>query len=123
VIRGEKDETGILTVRTHRGESEVLSEESGTVTIEAHKVLMSEVAVSSLGDSMSIDVSEAGESEAGPYDFNGDGLIDDADIGPVSDVWNACEGDAAYNSLYDLDEDGCISVLDIMAIVNSDSAP
>jgi len=52
------------------------------------------------------------------YDFNGDGKIDDAAIARVSTIWNKCNGDAEYDPFFDLDEDGCITVLDIMRVVN-----
>jgi hypothetical protein len=58
-----------------------------------------------------------------PYDFNGDGKTDDSDIAIVSALWNKCEGDPEYNPFYDLDDDGCISVLDIMPVVNSKNIP
>ena len=43
-------------------------------------------------------------------------MIDDADIERVSGIWDSCEGDAAYDPFYDLDGDGCVSVLDIMSV-------
>ncbi|WP_337833622.1 DUF4114 domain-containing protein [Desulfonema magnum] len=119
VIRGEEDESGILTVRKHQGEDEVLSEETMSLDIEAHQVLISDVEVASSRDGLDIDVTEAGESEAGPYDFNGDGVIDDSDIEKVSSVWNICEGDEGYVPFLDLDDDGCITILDIMPVANS----
>ncbi len=119
VIRGEEDESGVLTVRKHRGEDEILSEETMTLDIEAHQVLISDVEVASSDDGLVIDVDDAGESEAGPYDFNGDGIIDDSDIEKVSSVWNICEGDEGYVPFLDLDDDGCITILDIMPVVNS----
>nr|WP_276571910.1 DUF4114 domain-containing protein [Desulfonema magnum] len=119
VILGEEDESGILTVRKHQGEDEVISEETMSLDIEAHQVLISDVDVASSGESLVIDVADAGESEAGPYDFNGDGIIDDSDIEKVSSVWNICEGDEGYVPFLDLDDDGCITILDIMPVVNS----
>jgi len=122
VIQGSEDESGVLTVRKHQGEDEILSEETMTLDIEAHQILVSDVEVASSGDGLIIDVADAGESEAGPYDFNGDGIIDDSDIETVSSVWNVCEGDEGYDSFIDLDDDGCITILDIMSVVSSDAA-
>jgi len=63
-----------------------------------------------------VPVSESGEPLN--YDFNGDGKIDDADRGMVSEIWNKCKGDAEYDPFFDLDDDGCITVLDIMQVGN-----
>jgi hypothetical protein len=112
VIRGEEDGSAILTVRRHRGESEILSEESESLSLEAHKVVVSELR----SDGADVVIGAAGESAAGPYDFDGNGVIDDADIERVSGIWDSCEGDAAYDPFYDLDGDGCVSVLDVMSV-------
>ncbi|MDM8548892.1 carboxypeptidase regulatory-like domain-containing protein [Desulfobacterales bacterium HSG2] len=123
VIRSEQDEDGLLTVRKHRGRDGILSEESGSVTLGAHETLVTDVAVYDAGDGIGIDVSQADESPAGPYDFDGNGEIDDEDIEAVSVLWNICDGDEGYKPFYDLDDDGCVTVLDIMSVVNSKSAP
>ncbi|MDM8548893.1 hypothetical protein QUF72_02400, partial [Desulfobacterales bacterium HSG2] len=119
VIRSEQDEDGLLTVRKHRGRDGILSEESGSVTLGAHETIVTGVAVYDAGDGIGIDVSQADESPAGPYDFDGNGEIDDADIEAVSVLWNICDGDEGYVPFYDLDDDGCVTVLDIMQVVNS----
>ena len=119
VIRSEQDESGTLTVRKHQGKDGILSEDSENVTLGAHETLVTDVAVYDAGDGLGIDVSQADESPAGPYDFDGNGEIDDTDIGAVSALWNVCEGDDGYVPFYDLDGDSCITILDIMRVVNS----
>jgi hypothetical protein len=57
------------------------------------------------------------------YDFDGDNDIDDDDIERVYRIWNKCEGDPEYDRAYDLDDDGCITVLDITPVVNSKYVP
>ena len=119
VIRGATDETGHLSVRKYSGKNSTLSEESGTVTLGAHETLVSNMTIYDTGDGFGMDVGQAGESPAGPYDFNGNGVIDDADIEAVSVLWNICDGEQRYEPFYDLDNDGCVTVLDIMQVVNS----
>lgn len=121
VIRSAEDETALLRVKKHQGNA-VLSEESEEVEIKAHGVLVSDISVFSSGDGLDIGIGGAAESPAGSYDFNGDGIIDDADIHRPYAVWNTCEGDADYDPFYDLDGDGCISIMDIMPVVNGKSA-
>ncbi len=128
VLLGAKDETLSCTVRGHRGETEILSEETKSIRINAHRVLRAEVSVSSDGKGMEIAVGEfeTPVSEDGKllyYDFDGDGKTDDSDIGKVSSRWNAVEGDEDYDPFYDLDEDGYIGILDIMPAVSSKSVP
>ncbi|QTA90843.1 DUF4114 domain-containing protein [Desulfonema magnum] len=119
VIRSTEDENGLLTVREHVGEDEILSEDRGAVTLGAHETLVTDMAVYDDGDGIEIDVGQAEESPAGPYDFDGNSVIDDADIEAVSLLWNVCDGDEGYDPFYDLDDDGCITILDIMPVVNS----
>jgi hypothetical protein len=121
VIRSAEDETALLRVKKHQGNA-VLSQESEEVEIEAHGVLVSDISVSASGEGLNIGIGGVAESPAGSYDFNGDGLIDDADFQPAYEMWNACDGDADYDPFYDLDDDGCITVLDIMPVVNGKSA-
>jgi hypothetical protein len=120
VIRSEEDENALLTVTTHRGEDEILSEESGTVTLEAYQDVESDISVYETEDGFEIDVTQqADESPANPCDVDGNGVIDDADIEAISALWNICQEDEGYVSSYDLDNDGCITILDIMRVVNS----
>ncbi len=62
---------------------------------------------------------ETPEGNALTYDFDGNGRIDDADISRISSVWNSCQDDPGFDQFFDLDNDGCITVLDLMTVVNS----
>jgi hypothetical protein len=52
-------------------------------------------------------------------DFNGDGVVDLADIVMMLPAWNTTVGDALYDPLYDLDADGDIDLADIMTVVSN----
>lgn len=120
VLQGSEDETGTVTFTKRQGEEIILSQDTQTFDVEAHRTISADVTVDSAeGD---ISVSTVDEPEAGPYDFDNNGVIDDADIGNVSALWNVCEGDEGYEPFFDLDDDGCVTVLDIMSVVNSRSA-
>jgi hypothetical protein len=56
-------------------------------------------------------------------DFDGDGSCHDNDIENISSLWNTCIGDQDYDAFFDSDNDGCITVLDIMPVVNGKTAP
>jgi hypothetical protein len=50
--------------------------------------------------------------------------VDDQDIEKVHLIWNICwedEDNQDYDPFYDLDDDGCITILDITPVVNSKS--
>ncbi|OQY56542.1 MAG: hypothetical protein B6245_18230 [Desulfobacteraceae bacterium 4572_88] len=51
-----------------------------------------------------------------PHDFDGDDEIGDDDIDKIADLWNTCQGDEGFDPFYDLDDDGCITVPDIMRV-------
>ncbi len=117
VIRSAEDGEALLAVTHPLNEGS--SEDSETVMLGAHETLVTDVAVYDAGDGLGIDVGQADESPAGPYDFDGSGRIDDTDIEAVSALWNVCQGDEGYLPFYDLDDDGCVTILDIMRVVNS----
>jgi hypothetical protein len=52
------------------------------------------------------------------YDLNSDGVVNDLDIDEVVQAWGIKKGDLEYNSSYDFDNSGEITVVDIMKIVN-----
>ena len=60
-------------------------------------------------------VRDAGQSSL-PADVNGDCVVDIVDIMLVAARWGAHDGDANYDSLYDLDHDGDIDIVDIMEV-------
>lgn len=117
LLRGEKDEEVLLNVRKHRGENEIVSEETKTIRLEAHKTVLNEVSTASSADGLLIDVGEFENSL--PYDTDGNGVIDDSDIQSISSVWNRCEGEEGYVPFFDSDGDGCITILDIISVVSA----
>jgi hypothetical protein len=116
VLRSADEQSGLLTVRKHQGTDEVLSETGETVTVEAHGTVKAEVAVSDTGVESGVEIGNA--AEGARHDFNGDGVINDDDIEITAELWNKCKGDAGYDPFFDLDDDGCITVLDIMKVGN-----
>jgi len=122
VARSATGSTGYLSVRKHRKKGGIVSEKGEMISIGAHGTLVSDVQIHASGGDMSIDMSAVEESPAGPHDFNGDGIVDDADIKMLSSIWNTCEGDEDFDVFFDLDNDGCITILDITPVVNSSSA-
>ncbi|WP_207683030.1 DUF4114 domain-containing protein [Desulfonema magnum] len=114
-----------LEVKGWQGKSELLAKEEPFV-IEPHQVLTTTVSATAFVEEMTIDFAapelpKAADGTPLAYDFNGDGSTDDEDIEKVSALWNLCEGDREYDAFFDLDDDGCISVLDIMPVANSKS--
>ena len=51
-------------------------------------------------------------------DFNGDGVVDVADIQQVASRWNCQLGDGCYDDDYDVDNDGDIDIVDIMLVTS-----
>ncbi len=114
VIRGKDEGTGLLKV-TAMGDQQLMAEETTPVEVRANHTLKADISVS---DKKDIQLGEVAESLAGPYDFNGDDRVDDADIRRVSARWNVCQGNEYFDAFFDLDDDGCITILDIMRVVN-----
>ena len=109
-----------LEVKGYKGDSELAAKEI-PFTIGAHETFTTTVSADDFLDSTVIDfgtpdvpVGESGEPLI--YDFNGDGAVDDADIEAVTTRWNICKGKENYDPFFDLDGDGCITVLDIMQV-------
>ena len=109
-----------LEVKGYKGNSELAAKET-PFTIGAHETFTTVISADDFLGSTVIDfgtpdvpVSESGEPLN--YDFNGDGTIDDADIIRLSSIWNKCKGDAEFDPFFDLDNDGCITVIDIMQV-------
>jgi hypothetical protein len=49
-------------------------------------------------------------------DFNGDNVVDDADIQQVANCWGCQFGDGCYDDTYDMDNDDDIDIMDIMLV-------
>jgi sugar lactone lactonase YvrE len=127
VLRSAVAQTCELTATTYFGDTEI-SSETITVAIEDHQVLKADVPVLAFGDGPSVEFGEfeiPTDADGNPlfHDFDGDGDIDDEDIARVYSLWNICEGDPLFDPFYDLDDDGCITILDITPVVNSKYVP
>jgi len=122
VLRASENGTGHLTVKGYEGYAETGSE-SEAVELEVHQVLRSDLLAYSdeelIVDFGQPEIPTASDGTPLLYDFDADGRIDDKDIGRVSSLWNTCEGDPGYDPFFDLDDDGCLTILDIMRVVNS----
>lgn len=124
VLRGLKDETGLLTIKQHQGNTEIFSD-SKEISVESRQVLRSDLSLSLSGDVRFGEVEVPANADGGPlrYDFDADGRVDDDDINQVASLWNTCEGDREYNPFYDSDNDGCITILDIAPVSNGKYVP
>ncbi|HMQ15063.1 MAG TPA: hypothetical protein PKC49_03740, partial [Phycisphaerae bacterium] len=48
-----------------------------------------------------------------PGDLDGDGHVNQADLGILLASFGKCEGDAGYNPVADIDGDGCVGQGDL----------
>jgi len=124
VLRGLGNRPGSLTVRKHLGLAE-LSADTTEIRPEAHQVLTANISVSASDDSEAVisigEIAVPTAEDGTPlcHDINGDNKIDEEDIEMVTSRWNSSEGTPEYNPYFDFDDDGFITILDIMAVVNS----
>jgi PKD repeat protein len=114
--------SGSLTVNGYEGYAE-LSADTKSVDTEPHLPLRAELSASQgmppyLGE---FGIPAAPDGTPLIYDGDGDGDIDDDDIERVYSLWNVCDDDPEYDAFFDLDDDGCITILDIMPLVNGKS--
>ncbi|OQX27584.1 MAG: hypothetical protein BWK80_04495 [Desulfobacteraceae bacterium IS3] len=119
LARGMKTESATLTVKVYQQDAEIFSE-TKEIGVKAHQVIVSVVSTDS---NLSVDFKTPAvttDAAGNPlyHDFDGDGDIDDTDVEKVSALWNVSKGDACYDAFYDLDDDGHISVLDIMRVAS-----
>ena len=125
VLHGAEDGVCQLSVTEYKGLSEIFSE-TKAVRIGPGQVLRSGMSVDTdlaVADFSDPEIPSDAEGKPLVYDFDGNGTTDDSDIAKVSVRWNAALGDENYDPFYDLDGDGYIGILDIMAVVNSKSVP
>ncbi|QTA88132.1 DUF4114 domain-containing protein [Desulfonema magnum] len=125
VLRGTKDGIAHLTVKASQGE-EIFSQRTDAVEVNAHQVLTTYgwvLAEEGIVDFGVPEMPTDGDGNPLFYDFDGDGDIDNDDIERAVSLWNKSEGDPEYDVFFDLDDDGYISVLDIMPVANSKSMP
>jgi hypothetical protein len=109
-----------LEIKGYQGDTELMVKEE-PFTIGPHEVFTTTVSASLFmnGGEISFEIPELTLA----CDFDGDGSCHDNDIENISSLWNTCIGDQDYDAFFDSDNDGCITVLDIMPVVNGKTAP
>ncbi|GEM_PF-4317566 len=123
MLRGATGEPRNLTVKGHEGNAEI-SSDMKEAAMEAHKIFTSDLTASSSGGSLTVVFGELKEHTAPDgtplhYDFDLDRDIDDSDVKKVLSRLGASVGDQNYDPVYDLDDDGCIELPDLMTVKNS----
>ncbi len=120
ILRSAGEETGNLTVTAYTGTTEMTSE---TKPVGTGHLLRSDLSVSSdpgqAADFTEPDIPRTDDGTPLTYDIDGNGKIDDADIEQFAFRWNVCQGDPEFEPFFDLDDDGCVTVIDLMTVVNS----
>jgi hypothetical protein len=101
VIQGAKTETCQLSVKDALGNLREIQ-----VNTELHQVFATSTALETPTASTS-------------YDFNGDGVVDNTDVELLVKHWNSCRGQQKYDAFFDVNDDGCITVADIMTVLNA----
>ncbi len=101
VIQGVKAETCLLSVKDSQGNLKEIQ-----VDTALHQVF---------GTSTALETPTASAS----YDFNGDGITDNTDVEMLVKHWNSCRGQQKYDAFFDVNDDGCITVADIMTVLNA----
>jgi len=112
-----------LELKGFKGKTEISSQET-PFTIEPHQTLVTFVSAEDFLDFGTVEfdaptVPLSFEETSLLFDFDADGDTDDADIAKISAIWNSCAGDEKYDQFYDLDGDGCITVMDIMQVTTN----
>jgi len=116
VLQGAENDSLNLTIAEHIGDN-IVSSVTKSVEITAHQTLKAEFSGNPNPSSDMIFTASPS------YDLNGDGMVDCNDIEMIVAKWNNEKDDPVYDRFYDLDNDGYISVADIMKVsVASDSA-
>ncbi len=104
---------GMMTVRTYQGSAE-LSSDDISISLTARQT-MAIIMHSRSGQPLTI----AAPVSAISYDFNGDGVTDNADVAMIVRHWNSCRNQQKYDPFFDLNDDGCITVADVMKVLNA----
>jgi len=111
-IQGAATAQSTLTVKTYQGGAEI-SSAGIPVDIAPHQILTT--TISADGHPPVVAPINAATS----YDFNGDGVTDNADVSMLVRHWNSCKGQQKYDAFFDVNDDGCITVADIMMVLNA----
>jgi len=102
----------VLTIKTYQGGAEISSSEI-PVNITPRQILTT--TISAAVQPPTIGSLNSAES----YDFNGDGMTDNTDVAMLVKHWNSCKGQQKYDAFFDVNDDGCITVADIMMVLNA----
>lgn len=86
------------------------------VTATASGTFTNTASVASAVTDLDMGNNSATASTTACYDFNGNGVVDVADIQLVASHWRCKCGDVCYDPLYDLDHDCDIDIVDIMLV-------
>jgi len=111
-VQGTASAQGVLTVKTYQGGTEISADEV-SVDIAPRQILTT--TVSAEAQPPTVAPLNAAES----YDFNGDGVTDNTDVAMLVKHWNSCRGQQKYDAFFDVNDDGCITVADIMTVLNA----
>ena len=111
-VQGKTTARGVLTIKTCQGGAEISSSEI-PVDIAPRQILTT--TISAAVQPPTIGLLNSAES----YDFNGDGLVDNTDVEMLVKHWNSCKGQQKYDPFFDVNDDGCITVADIMTVLNA----
>jgi len=111
-IQGASTAQGLLTVKTYQGSAEI-SSAGMPVDIVSRQILTTTISAESQPPTV------APLNAAESYDFNGDGITDNTDVAMLVKHWNSCRGQQKYDAFFDVNDDGCITVADIMTVLNA----
>ena len=112
-VQGAATAQSTLTVKTYQGGAEISSDQI-SLDIAPHQILTTSISASDTQPP-----SIAPVNAAMSYDFNGDGVTDNEDVSMLVKHWNSCRGQQKYDAFFDVNEDGCITVADIMTVLNA----
>ncbi len=101
VIQGMKEETCLLSVMDAQGNLKEIQ-----VNTALHQVFSTSTALET-------------PTVSANYDFNSDGVVDNTDVEMLVKHWNSCRGQQKYDAFFDVNDDGCITVSDIMTVLNA----
>ena len=116
IVQSAAAAQGTLTVKTYQGNAEI-SSGSVPVSIAAHETMTLTVPASSVSASQPLTLGTPVTGTS--YDFSGDGVIDNGDVALVVRHWNSCRNQQKYDPFFDLNDDGCITVADVMKVLNA----
>jgi len=106
-------QSSLIVKKMYHGGVE-LSSNQIALNIAPHQILTTTIAASDTKPP-----SIAPVNAAMSYDFNGDGVTDNEDVSMLVKHWNSCRGQQKYDVFFDVNDDGCITVADIMTVLNA----